>query len=202
MTDWQNQYLTGQTPWDRGAPAPALLHYLATHPAPGRVLVPGCGTGQDVMALAQAGATSVVGLDLAPLAVARAQHFLAAEPRAAVHLGDLFTDCHIAPWANSFDLIWEHTCYCAIPPTRRGEYVDAIAAALKPGGHLLGVFFINPWDEGEDPTQGPPFGTALDELHASLAARFDLIEGWLPTAAYPGREGREWCGLFRKKSQA
>jgi SAM-dependent methyltransferase len=91
MTDWQNQYATGQTPWDRGAPAPALLDYLATHPVTGRILVPGCGTGQDVKALAQAGAAEVTGLDLAPLAVERAQQFLADTPHTEVLLGDLFT---------------------------------------------------------------------------------------------------------------
>lgn len=200
MTDWQNQYATGQTPWDRGAPAPALLAYLAAHPVTGRVLVPGCGTGQDVKALAQAGAVEVTGLDLAPLAVERAQQFLADTPHTQVLLGDLFTVCHTPSLAGQFDLVWEHTCYCAIPPARREDYVSAVAAALKPGGHLLGVFYLNPWDKDEDQTQGPPFGTGLDELRQMMETRFRLVEAWQPDVAYPGREGREWCGLFEKKN--
>lgn len=199
MTDWQQQYALGQTPWDRGSPAPALLDYLAGNPVLGRVFVPGCGTGQDVAAMAKAGATEVVGLDIAPLAVERAQQTLAGIPGAEVRWGDLFRDCHLAPLAGHFDLVWEHTCYCAIPPERRHAYVDAIAAALKPGGHLLGVFYLQPWDEGEDQTQGPPFGTALEELRGNLERRFQCVKGWQPEVAYPGREGREWCGLFQKK---
>lgn len=199
MTDWQQQYATGQTPWERGAPAPALVDYLKTNPVTGRVLVPGCGTGQDVRILALAGAAEVTGLDVAPMAVERARRFLAGTPRATVELGDLFVDCHQPPLAGSFDLVWEHTCYCAIPPARRAEYVEAVAGALRPGGSLLGVFFLNPWDEDEDQTQGPPFGTGLDDLRTGLETRFDLVKGWRPDVAYQGREGREWCGLFMKR---
>ena len=199
MTDWQQQYATAQTPWDRGEPAPALRQYLSAHPVSGRVLVPGCGTGQDVKALALAGAGEVIGLDIAPLAVERAGEFLMELPSAKVLLGDLFVDCYAAPLVGSFDLVWEHTCYCAIPPTRRGEYVNAVASALKPGGFHLGVFYLNPWDGDEDQTQGPPFGTELEELKAVLGVRFELVRGWYPDVAYPGREGKEWCGLFQKK---
>src|SRR6187549_3309989 len=100
MTDWQHQYATGQTPWERGAPAPALVDYLKTNPVTGRVLVPGCGTGQDVRVLALAGATEVTGLDVAPLAVERASRFLAGTPRVTVALGDLFVDCRKPPLAG------------------------------------------------------------------------------------------------------
>ena len=199
MTDWQKQYAAGQTPWDRGAPAPALLHYLSTNPVTGRVLVPGCGTGHDVKALALAGTAEVTGLDLAPLAVERARRLVAGTPRTEVLLGDLFTLCHTPELAGHFDLVWEHTCYCAIPPARREDYVAAVASALKPGGHLLGVFYLNPWEEHEDQTQGPPFGTGLDELRHMMEKRFRLVQTWQPDVAYPGREGREWCGLFEKK---
>ena len=201
MTDWQHQYATGGTPWDRGEPAPALLQYLATFPVRGRVMVPGCGTGHDVKALASAGAEQVTGLDVAPLAVERANQLLAVVPNGDAMLGDVFEDSHRAPLAGSFDLVWEHTCYCAIPRERRADYVEAVAAVLKPGGQLLGVFFLNPWDEDGDHLQGPPFGTGLEELRSMLEARFELVRGWRPDVAYPGREGREWCGLFEKKRQ-
>lgn len=198
MTDWQHQYTTGQTPWERGAPAPSLVHWLKTNPVSGRVLVPGCGTGQDVRVLALAGAGEVIGLDVAPLAVERASRFLAGTPRVQVNRGDLFEDCRKPPLAGSFDLVWEHTCYCAIPPARRGEYVDAVADALRTDGHLLGVFYLNPWDEDEDQNQGPPFGTGLEDLRTRFEARFELVKGWRPSVAFEGREGREWCGLFVK----
>lgn len=203
MTDWQHQYDTGDTPWDKGSPAPALVQYLAHSPITGRVLVPGCGTGQDVKAIGAAGADHVTGLDIAPGAVERARRFLAGTPHTEALAGDLFQDCHRPPLAGQFDAVWEHTCYCAIPPERRGEYAEAIAAALKPGGRLIGVFYLNPWDEGEDQTQGPPFGTGLEELIRNFESRqFQLLQGWRPEIAYPGREGKEWCGIFQKPDPA
>ena len=73
-TDWEELYQRGETPWDKGAPSPGLIDYLAEHPVHGRGLVPGCGTGHDVRALAQT-AHQVIGIDVAPSAIAAAQRF-------------------------------------------------------------------------------------------------------------------------------
>lgn len=43
--NWDEKYQKGETPWDKGAPAPAMKQYLARHPMRGRALVPGCGRG-------------------------------------------------------------------------------------------------------------------------------------------------------------
>ena len=64
-----------------------------------------------------------------------------------------------------------------------------MTSLLKPGGLLVGVFYINPeMDPGET---GPPFGISTDELTALFAERFQVVESHVPAAAYPGREGRE-----------
>ena len=42
-TEWEIRYQSGDTPWNKNAPHPALLRWLAHHSLPGRVLVPGCG---------------------------------------------------------------------------------------------------------------------------------------------------------------
>src|SRR6185436_510590 len=67
-TDWESRYRSGDMPWEKGAAHPALIAFLKSNPVHGRVLVPGCGLGHDVRALA-ATADEVVGLDLAPSAV-------------------------------------------------------------------------------------------------------------------------------------
>ena len=51
-TDWEDHYRTGDMPWDKGAPSPGLVDFLTSEPVRGRVLVPGCGLGYDVRALA------------------------------------------------------------------------------------------------------------------------------------------------------
>lgn len=201
--DWEHLYQTGETPWDKGAPAPPLLEWLAARDGPllprGAILVPGCGLGHDARALAEACLEAeVLGLDLAPSAVAAAS---ALPARGAVRFeqGDLFA----LPVAmrGVFDGVFEHTCFCAIDPARRPGYVAAVASLLKTGGHLLAIFYLNPHDPGEDQT-GPPHGVTLPELDALFSPSFDLLEDTLPTRAYAGREGRERLRLYGKRADS
>lgn len=187
---WEQRYLEKNTPWDRGAPAPPLEEFLARHRISGRVLVPGCGRGHDVRLLASQGAIPV-GLDISPTALALAK----GEKRTGSEeylLGDLFN--LPASLAGSFDWVWEHTCFCAIDPGRRPDYVQSVRRALKPGGQLLGVFYIDPQAE-----QGPPFRVSRDELRVFFDADFAVVEEWLPSRTYPGRENCEWMRWMRRK---
>ncbi len=193
-TDWEGQYQKGETPWDKGAPGPGLVDFLALEPIRGRVLVPGCGVGHDVRALA-AKADEVVGLDIAPSAIEGAARF----PRIGnerYELGNLFD---LRPHLRgAFDWVWEHTCFCAIDPSMRAAYVDAVAAALKPEGKLLAIYYLDPGHDSPD--EGPPFGVSVAELDALFLRRFHLDCEWLPVRAYPGREGREWMRVMTKSA--
>ncbi len=190
ITSWEQAYQDNFTPWDRGEPSPALVDFFERHEITGRVLVPGCGVGHDVAFLVSRG-LDAVGLDIAPTAIERAK---ARYPELAERfvLGDLFE------LKAPFDAVVEHTCLCALPPEWREKYREAVVGLLKPGGRLIGVFFINPeMDEGET---GPPFGISEAELKALLALRFELVESYVPVSAYPGREGREMVGVFKLTS--
>lgn len=192
MIDWEDLYQRGETGWDKGAPAPGLLAFLETHPLTGRVLVPGCGRGHDVYALADAGASEVVGLDLAPSAVASARQ----HPKARYVVGDLFA--LPSAFHAAFDAVFEHTCFCAIPRARRDDYARSVAQALTPGGLLLALFYLNPRDN-PDPTLGPPFGVTVAELEAHFTPHFTVVRAEPPAATYPGREGREVLWLLQKR---
>ena len=67
---WEQRYQTGDMPWEKGAPSPGLVDFLAAHPdlKRGTVCVPGCGTGHDVREFAQAG-FDAFGFDIAPSAI-------------------------------------------------------------------------------------------------------------------------------------
>jgi SAM-dependent methyltransferase len=192
-TDWEANYQRNETPWDKGAPSPGLVDFLRNEPVRGRVLVPGCGLGHDVRALA-ATADEVVGLDIAPSAVKGARTFPAVGGE-SYELADLFA---LPPrLLGCFDWVWEHTCFCAIDPAMREAYVAAVAEALRPGGHLLAVFYLDP---GHDhPGEGPPFGVSKAELDALFAPRFTLVREWLPENAYAGREAREWMRVLLRR---
>lgn len=193
-TDWEAQYQKGETPWDKGGPSPGLLDFLAQEPLTGRVLVPGCGLGYDVRAIAPQ-AAEVIGLDIAPSAVAAAQAYppTGRESYTAADLFDL-----PASLRGSFDWVWEHTCFCAIDPAMRPAYVEAVAGALRPGGRLLAVFYLDPGNSSPD--EGPPFEVSIPQLDALFEPRFELEREWLPARAYAGREGREWMRVLRLRA--
>lgn len=190
--NWEARYVAGDTPWDKGGAAPPLLDFLARHPVVGRVLVPGCGPGHDVRAIAaqEGGGAEVTGLDLSETALRFARSFPPAASE-TYEQGDLFALPE--EWAGRFDWVLEHTCFCAIPPTRRADYVAAVSRVLKTGGHYLAIFFLDP---GVD--EGPPHGVTRDEIARFFHPDFELLEEWIPSAAFEGREGREICQLRRK----
>jgi SAM-dependent methyltransferase len=190
MTEWNRRYEEEDTPWDKGEAHPVLRDMLAHGALSGRVLVPGCGTGHDVRELARRG-LHVVGLDLAPLALERAGNHAPVADETYV-LGDLFD---LPPeWRGAFDGVFEHTCFCAIDPRRRADYVAAVADTLRPGGRLLAVFFLDPGHDGD----GPPFGCTTAELEGLFGRSFRLIAEHVEIPTYAEREGRELLRLYER----
>ena len=192
--DWDGRYERNDTPWDKGAPAPAIASLVdeAVFPVGAKIFVPGCGTGHDVAELAGLG-YETLGLDISRLAISQAEERYKV-PGARFILGDLFDP----EWMGeaSFDVVWEHTCYCAIHPSRCGDYVGAVHRLLRPGGLLVGLFFTDTqMPEGE----GPPYETSRDELINMFASFFTLVAERIPPACYPDRVGREWLMIWRKK---
>jgi len=98
--DWNDRYRDGNLPWDTGQPSSELQRVLARNTVqPCRALELGCGTGTNSVWLAQQG-FEVTGVDLAPLAVERAEerahaagvnaHFVAADVFHLPNLGAPF----------------------------------------------------------------------------------------------------------------
>jgi cyclopropane fatty-acyl-phospholipid synthase-like methyltransferase len=186
---WEQRYQAHDMSWEKGAPSPGLVDFLAAHLKlkRGNVCVPGCGTGHDVREFARAGFIAF-GFDLAPSAISLAEEKTkAAGLTAKFQLADFLND---EP-PQKFDWLFEHTLFCAIQPGERGAYVSAVLRWLKPGGNYLAV---NYFDCGPD---GPPFPTTRTEQLERFSPHFDLRADWVPRS-YPNREGRErmfWWSL-------
>ena len=196
MTDWDSRYKAGEMPWEKGHAAPPLMEAMEILESAiwgsGPILVPGCGYGHDVRALEALG-VPVLGMDLSETAIAKAQKFPSAG-LSSFKVGD-FLDGEMD--STQFSALWEHTCYCAIHPSERDRYAMSAAKCIRSGGLLAGVFFLNPFDP-EDCSEGPPFPATQEEIIARFAPWFEWVDGWVPCRAYPGRENREWLGIFRR----
>ncbi len=191
---WDQRYAQGDTPWDHGAPAPGLVAFLANSTAyrAGRVLVPGCGAGHDCRELARCG-FEVTGIDVAPRALAAAQagaSHMKDPTRLTYRRADLFD--LPSDLQGTFDWVFEHTCFCAIDPARRDEYVDAAATALRASGFLLGIFF------DMHAETGPPFGATRQELRDRFSRRFVLVREWTPDS-WDNRQGEEVMQWWQRR---
>jgi protein-L-isoaspartate O-methyltransferase len=203
---WDERFAAGFTPWDAGAPAPALLRWLAAlGPGNGRrVLVPGCGSGHEVAALDAAG-FRVTAIDYAAQAVAQARLVLGeALADRCLQQADFFDGN--AAWASArFDLIFERALLAALPPSCWPAWAARVAELLAPGGVLAGLFVIDPAAAAQAPRRGPPFAIAQDELHALLDPYFTLAEVQPVPAAesLPVFAGKEvWMGWQRRPAAA
>lgn len=191
---WDTHYQEADFPWDKGEASPPLIEYLANTTISGKILIPGCGRGHDARALAAQGA-AVTAIDLSDTAINLARSL---DPERTVHfdVADIFALAE--PHQAAYDLIWEHTCFCAIHPAQRPDYVRAMFQALKPGGELLGAFFTI----GEDDLEGPPFRTRVETVREVFASHFEILEETAPTQHYPSRApGTETLIRMRARPQ-
>ncbi len=194
-TDWEQHYLDGETPWDKGQAAPPLQEWMAANPGiiSGAVLVPGCGLGHDVRAIVSESGGEIkraVGLDISPTAVQLASKIPTVGSESFQH-GDFFA--LETEHRSAYDWVWEHTCFCAIDPDLRRDYVAAVKQALKPGGNYLAVFYLNPYDNEHAPGEGPPHGCSIEDIKKLFEEEggFLIVEQYVPKQSYPGREGLE-----------
>ncbi len=191
---WDEKYQKGEAAWDKGAPSPPLRQYLERHPVRGRALVPGCGRGHEVALAVELG-LDALGLDIAPTAVAEAG---ALYPQLAERfiVGDLFAPP--AEMRGAFEIVLEHTCMSGLPPSLRPDYRRGIDLTLRPGGLLIGVWYINPdLDPGNE---GPPFPFSVPDLTALFADSYEIVTDYVPELAFAGREGRERVRVLRRQS--
>ena len=199
--DWRARYVEEHTPWDLGGHHPGLERWWA---AEGQklgiesALVPGCGRGHDVIFLARAG-LRVGAVDVVDLA---AEPFVEelTERGGEFHLKNFLeweSGRDPAELGGPYDLVFEHTIFCAIEPAQRPAFGRAAAACVRPGGYLFSLLFPNdkPAEDG-----GPPHRAEPEQLAAALGDAFELVHS-NPSRALPRgrRQWRESRLLFRRR---
>lgn len=134
MTDsakWNDRYQKGDIPWDTGRPSPELQRVLKDHNIrPCRALDLGCGTGTNSIWLAQQG-FEVTGLDIAPLALQRAE-----ERAQAVVVKVRFLEADVlAPpdMGEPFAFFFDRGCYHAVRRDKPNGYAVVVENLLVSG---------------------------------------------------------------------
>ena len=70
-----------------------------------------------------------------------------------------------------FDLGYERAFMCALPLSERANWSRKIASVIRPGGFLVGYFFLD-----GDELDGPPFGIHSKDLDALPGENFQLVD--------------------------
>ncbi len=187
---WSQIYQTEEPGWELNQPTPALIDMLPRLKLPkSRVLVLGCGSGNDAAFFAEQGHV-VTAVDISPEALSRGKSKYG-------HLNIHWLEADIFKLGNdhtqSYDIVFEHTCHCAINPSLRPKLVETWRRLLAPGGYLLGVFFAM------EKKQGPPFGGTEWELRERLKKYFHFVFWGRWHQSIQRRDGKEFLVYAQKK---
>jgi 2-polyprenyl-3-methyl-5-hydroxy-6-metoxy-1,4-benzoquinol methylase len=129
-----NLWYFGTPPWDTGISPPELISFITSHP-PGRALDLGCGTGTNVVTLAQAN-WDVTGIDYAFRAIQAARRRAQkAGVNVDLRVGSVTNIQGISP---PLDLVLDIGCFHGLSIQERQLYLENLIKLLAPDG----TFFV------------------------------------------------------------
>ena len=192
---WQQRYEQDSIGWDMGQVSPPLKAYIDQLPESAKeqsILVPGAGNAYEVGYLHEQGFTNVTLVDFAPAPIAAFAERYPDFPAKHLICADFF---ELSPAQYQFDWVLEQTFFCAINPSRRDEYVQQMAALLKPNSKLIGLLFDKDFGRQE-----PPFGGTRAEYQQRFERHFDIEIMETSYNSHPARQGSELFIKMRVKS--
>lgn len=190
--DWQKHYAEDDLRWDLSQVAPPFVRLWEEEKfGQGKVIVPGCGRGHEVLFLAAKG-LQVTGLDYAPGAVDLLSRSLKEKGLQADVLHQDFFELG-EDHSSRYDLMLEQAFFCAIHPSKRCAYVEMAGKILKKGALLAGLFYETN-EEG-----GPPFNTTPADILDHFSDEFHIETLKKTPHSVEKRKDKEWLGLLRKK---
>ncbi len=168
--EWENRYQADDTPWDQPAASDHLQWAIDAYDiSPCKVLDIGCGTGTDVIWLAQQG-FDATGVDISECAVGLAR---AKADTAGAACNFLMVDfLSEAVSGGPFDLAFDCGCFHTFDTEEsRARFAASIARQLAPAGlwlSLIGSADTPPRD------MGPPQVSAR-EITQAVEENFEIL---------------------------
>jgi SAM-dependent methyltransferase len=185
---WDTRFRGGVTPWDAAGVPPRLVDWLDGKKTSLKVLIPGCGSGYEVRAFAEAG-HDVLAIDFSDAALEAARRELG-KLASRVRKADFFS-----LEEGPFDVVYERAFLCALPRRIWPQWAARVAELVRPGGELAGFFYF-----GEN-EKGPPFGVAPHALKIFLQEHFTLESEMPipPDQSIPVFKGKEVWQAWKRK---
>jgi SAM-dependent methyltransferase len=190
---WNDSYASGQLPWDTGEPEPVLVEFITAGAVkPSLALEIGAGTGTNSIWMAERG-FDVVGVDVSPLAVERAEAKMAGR---ALRCRFAALDILAAPPSGGpFQFVFDRGCFHVFDEAEeRQRFAEHVAAVLAPGGLWLSLIGST---EGEPREVGPPRRSAR-EVTEAIEPALEIVE--LRSAEFSGIYAKAWFCLSRQRS--
>jgi SAM-dependent methyltransferase len=184
---WDHRYRDHDTPWDTGYPSTELQRSLAERKLPPcRALEVGCGTGTNLIWLAQEG-FDCTGIDLSPRAIEQARlKATAAGVNVRLVIGDV---CAPPDLGEPFEFVFDRGCYHAVRRNDVAPFLRAMESWTAPGAQGL----VITGNAKSDRKNGPPVVTE-EEIRAELGSVFKFVmlrEFWLDE---PPGSREKWLG--------
>jgi SAM-dependent methyltransferase len=131
--DWDDSYTGPPPPWDIGYPQAAFTRLAEAGSLTGALLDAGCGTGEHTILAALHGARAL-GIDVSRRAIEIARR--KAAERGIDASFQVLDALHLDTLGETFDTIIDSGLLHVFDDTARTQYVAAVHAVLRPGGHL------------------------------------------------------------------
>lgn len=165
---WSQKFLQEEPPgFELNHHHPYLETAISTLKLPkSRIAVLGCGSGNDAAYLAKQGHI-VTGFDFSKEAIHLArQKYHESDNLKFIHKNVFELE---KSYNQYFDIVFDHTFYCALSPEKRTQIVNLWHLLLQEQGKLMGIFF------SRFKPNGPPFGGSEYELEQQIQKKFKAL---------------------------
>jgi len=194
---FNDRYINGDLPWNIDRPDSNLVNAVKEfNIQPGKAMDVGCGTGDNIFWLKQAG-FSAMGIDISEKAIEMALNNSEHNNiQADFYVRDIFRDA--IPEAP-FQFIFDRGCFHTFDKKKqRHDYAKRMQSLLETGGHWLTL--VGNVDDGRLDI-GPPKRTALDIVSA-VEPWFEILS--LKQGRFDSNDvvpSKIWVMLMRKRGK-
>ena len=185
---WEARYQNNQTGWDVGYIATPLKDYIdQLSDKDTKILIPGAGNSHEAEYLWNNGFKNIYILDIAEHPLLNFKTRIPDFPESQLIHDDFFKI------RDTFDLIIEHTFFCALNPELREKYALKMHDLLNANGKLIGLLF-----DFDLTKEGPPFGGNIEEYSSYFSKCFSIKTLERAYNSIKPRQDRELFFIFDK----